>query len=521
MRNMSQPAVSDTSFAGGRGQEAFGSMTFTVILHTSPHLASPILRLKGHGLFRGDIVTPYRTLEWKGDCLLVLDQRTLPHRVTYQTLRTPQEVWRAIREMAIRGAPAIGAAAAFGLALAARRSAATDRISLLNDLRQAARELQTARPTAVNLAWALDRVLARATDPHLGDPEAVREAVTAEALAIAEQDAATNRQLALHGLALVPDRANILHHCNTGSLATVDYGTALGIIRAAHENGKRIHVYVDETRPRLQGARLTAWELQQLGIPHTVIVAEEGSSVTLIEEHVSQDDDRPGQSSAVVELLVRDRATVRYIGVQDWGKNVNSFSTIRAVLGADSRLEFGLIGSGSRSAKANVEAVLSAPGASANIVGLFLAGGEQHMAYSTLQDHLAPSTTSDLLFKSVLKDSSHLVWNGLTRIHKGAAESDANQSNQNLLLGENAGVAPIPVLEIEAHDVTRCSHGATVSSVDEEQLYYMMSRGLTRQDATQAIVDGFLRLGLERLTPVSANDGIGRTLERRLLAKVA
>jgi len=174
--------------------------------------------------------------------------------------------------MAIRGAPAIGAAAAFGLALAARRSAATDRISLLNDLRQAARELQTARPTAVNLAWALDRVLARATDPHLGDPEAVREAVTAEALAIAEQDAATNRQLALHGLALVPDRANILHHCNTGSLATVDYGTALGIIRAAHENGKRIHVYVDETRPRLQGARLTAWELQQLGIPHTVIV---------------------------------------------------------------------------------------------------------------------------------------------------------------------------------------------------------------------------------------------------------
>jgi Fe-S cluster assembly protein SufD len=255
--------------------------------------------------------------------------------------------------------------------------------------------------------------------------------------------------------------------------------------------------------------------------PHTLIVAEEGSSVTLVEEHASPDDDRPGLSSGVVEILVRDGATVRYIGVQDWGKNVNSFATIRAVLGAESQLELGLVGSGSRVAKDTVEAILGAPGANAKIVGLFLAGGEQHMSYATLQDHRAANTTSDLLFKSVLNDSAHLVWNGLTRIRKGAAESDANQSNRNLLLGENARVAPIPVLEIEAHDVTRCSHGATVSSVDEEQVYYMMSRGLTRQDATQAIVDGFLRQGLECLTPVRGHDGIGRALERRLLAKVA
>ena len=120
----------------------------------------------------------------------------------------------------------------------------------------------------------------------------------------------------------------------------------------------------------------------------------------------------------------------------------------------------------------------------------------------------------------MLKDSAYLVWNGLTQIRKGAGESDANQSNQNLLLGENARVAPIPVLEIEAHDVTRCSHGATVSSVDEEQLYYMMSRGLTREDATHAIVDGFLRQGLERLEPVRDHKAIGRALARRLLAEV-
>ena len=255
--------------------------------------------------------------------------------------------------------------------------------------------------------------------------------------------------------------------------------------------------------------------------PHTLIVAEEGSSVTLVEEHTSRDGHRPRLSSAVVEILARAGATVRYVGVQDWGGNVNSFSTIRAMLGADSRLELGFVGSGGRVAKGSIQAILAAPGANAKIVGLFLAGGEQHMNYDTLQDHRAANTTSDLLFKSVLKDGAYLVWNGLTRIRRGAGGSDANQSSRNLLLGDNARVAPIPVLEIEAHDVTRCSHGATVSSVDEEQLYYMMSRGLTRQDATQAIVDGFLRQGLERMTPLSAGDGIGRTLERRLLAKVA
>jgi Fe-S cluster assembly protein SufD len=255
--------------------------------------------------------------------------------------------------------------------------------------------------------------------------------------------------------------------------------------------------------------------------PHTLIVAEEGSSVTLIEEHASPNSDRPALSSGVVEIVVRDDATVRYIGVQDWGKNVDSFSTIRAVLERGSSLELGLIGSGGHVTKDDVTATLRASGANAKIVGLFLAGGAQHMSYTTLQDHLAPNTTSDLLLKSVLRDSAHLVWNGLTRIHKGAAESDANQTSRNLLLGEGARVAPIPVLEIEAHDVARCSHGVTVSSVDEEQLYYMMSRGLTREDATQAIIEGFLRQGLESLTPVQRHVRLGRELERRLLTKAA
>jgi Fe-S cluster assembly protein SufD len=253
--------------------------------------------------------------------------------------------------------------------------------------------------------------------------------------------------------------------------------------------------------------------------PHTLVVAEEGSNVTLVEEHASRGRHR--FSSGVVEILVRDRARVRYVAVQDWSRKARNFATIRAIIGQEGRLELGVVGSGGRVTKDSIEAILAAPGGSAEIVGLFVAGGEQHMSYATLQDHRAPSTMSDLLFKSALRDSAQLVWNGLTRIHKGAGGSDANQSSRNLLLGENARVAPIPVLEIEAHDVARCSHGATVSSVDEEQLYYMMSRGLSRQEATQAIVDGFFRQGLARLSLVRGYDAIGRELERRLLAKVA
>ena len=155
----------------------------------------------------------------------------------------------AITDLAVRGAPAIGAAGAFGLALAVVSG---------QDLRGAAARLRATRPTAVNLAWALDRVLA-AADP------------VAEAMAIAREDVAANRAMGRHGAALVPDGANILTHCNAGGLATVGYGTAVGVIRAAHEGGTRVHVWVDETRPVLQGARLTAWELTRLGVPATVV----------------------------------------------------------------------------------------------------------------------------------------------------------------------------------------------------------------------------------------------------------
>jgi len=213
-----------------------------------------------------------RTVEWdpKG-VVRMIDQRLLPLEFVVLELADPAEVAEAIEDMAIRGAPAIGAAAAFGLALAARQSSAGSRQALMADLERAAALLRATRPTAVNLFWAVDRMLRRARGVGEDGPRAVVEALVAEAQRIADEDVEINRRIGAHGAELVEDGFRILTHCNAGALATVDYGTALAVVRTAHEQGKRIHVWVDETRPRLQGARLTAWELMNEGIPMTLI----------------------------------------------------------------------------------------------------------------------------------------------------------------------------------------------------------------------------------------------------------
>jgi methylthioribose-1-phosphate isomerase len=212
-----------------------------------------------------------RTIEWDNGVVKMIDQRLLPGVFEIAKFDDYRQVARAIQEMYIRGAPAIGAAAAFGMALAARQSPAGDRAALRRDLEAAAEVLRQARPTAVNLFWAVDRMLRVASEAGPASVDDVRAAILADAQALADEDVEINRRMAAHGAALIKDGDSILHHCNTGALATVDYGTALGVIRMAHEQGKKIHVFVDETRPRLQGARLTAWELKQLGIDFTLI----------------------------------------------------------------------------------------------------------------------------------------------------------------------------------------------------------------------------------------------------------
>jgi len=207
-------------------------------------------------------------LRWDGEALQLLDQRLLPLEEVWVPCRTASDVAEAIRTMVVRGAPAIGVSAAFGMALAARAGA---------DLARAADELKRSRPTAVNLAWAVDRMLA------------ARDDLVREAERILEEDVAANRAIGRHGAALLGGSSTVLTHCNAGALATGGYGTALGVIRAAIESGKHVAVFADETRPYLQGARLTAWELQRDNI-----------DVTLITDNMSGHFFQQGKFDAVV-----------------------------------------------------------------------------------------------------------------------------------------------------------------------------------------------------------------------------
>src|SRR5215203_1248710 len=213
-----------------------------------------------------------KTVEWTRDGVRMLDQRLLPSEETYLLLRSYDEVAEAIKKMVIRGAPAIGVAAAMGIALGASQSVGTSVADLNDDLQYICEVMGKTRPTAVNLFWAIERM--RATferNKHL-DVDEVKRILVAEALAIFEEDITANRAIGKHGEPLIPDGATVLTHCNAGALATAgDYGTALGVIRGARDAGKRVAVIADETRPYLQGLRLTAWELAKDDIPVTVI----------------------------------------------------------------------------------------------------------------------------------------------------------------------------------------------------------------------------------------------------------
>jgi methylthioribose-1-phosphate isomerase len=212
-----------------------------------------------------------RTVFWENNQLKMIDQRILPGRFEVIAYSDHKAVAKAITDMVVRGAPAIGAAAAFGLALAGFESASSSSSELLNHLQAASTTLKAARPTAVNLAWAVDRILNKVSGLESPSADSIRQFILEEAQRIADEDVEINKRMAEYGAALINDGDTIIHHCNTGALATVDWGTALGVIRTAYEQGKKIHVLVDETRPRLQGARLTAWELEQYGIPYQII----------------------------------------------------------------------------------------------------------------------------------------------------------------------------------------------------------------------------------------------------------
>lgn len=219
----------------------------------------------------------FKTIEWTEDGVRMIDQTRLPAEEIYRTCRTYQEVAEAIRSMVIRGAPAIGVAAAMGIALGVKKSTTKSVAELRAEFEKIAETISKTRPTAVNLFWAVGRMrtaFLNSLSCHLPDAQAiavVRASLEDEAKRILAEDIAVNEAMGGHGAALLPDSGTVLTHCNAGALATGGYGTALGVIRSAVAAGKKIKVFADETRPFLQGARLTAWELAQDGIPVTLI----------------------------------------------------------------------------------------------------------------------------------------------------------------------------------------------------------------------------------------------------------
>lgn len=212
-----------------------------------------------------------KTMEWQDGCLVLIDQTLLPHNLTYVRCSTAEQVADAIKTMKVRGAPAIGASAAYGMALAAVHSPLRDKEEFLQYLRTTANLLAATRPTAVNLFWAIQRMVNVIENAAGLEVPQLKEVILEEAHHIFSEDVAMNKKIGACGNELIPTGARILTHCNAGALATAGYGTALGVIRAAHHAGKQISVFADETRPLLQGARLTAWELMHDDIPVTLI----------------------------------------------------------------------------------------------------------------------------------------------------------------------------------------------------------------------------------------------------------
>ena len=251
--------------------------------------------------------------------------------------------------------------------------------------------------------------------------------------------------------------------------------------------------------------------------PHTLLIAGANSKVTYVEECASPARAQEGlaMNCGVAEIIAGEGAQVRYTIVQQWGRHVFHYQANRVFAGKDSRVQTVLVTLGAKVARSDVECDLQNPGAESEMLGIYLADDHQHFDHYTYQLHQAPSARSDLLYKGALKDKSRSVFRGMIRVMKGAQQTDAYQTNRNLILSEDAHADSLPNLEIEADDV-RCSHAATIGQQDEEQLFYLMSRGLTREKAVKLIVMGFFEEVLGRIPVEGLHKRLSAVIERKL-----
>ena len=249
--------------------------------------------------------------------------------------------------------------------------------------------------------------------------------------------------------------------------------------------------------------------------PHTTVVVEEQAAVTVVDRFVSPDHQDPSLCAGVVEIEAGAGAMVNYISLQEWGRGVQHFQTQRFTGHRDSTVRSLAVNLGSAFARTQVESVLKGPGSFSEMLGLYFADANQHFAQRTLQSHNAPNSTSDLLYKGALKESSRSEYSGLIKVLPGAQGTDAYQANRNLVLSEEAIARSIPQLEIEANEV-RCTHGATVSPVEEEHLFYLMSRGIDRVTAQKLVVFGFFGDVLDRIRVERVREGLSQAIAAKV-----
>lgn len=260
---------------------------------------------------------------------------------------------------------------------------------------------------------------------------------------------------------------------------------------------------------------LTYVDLDRLSVfPHTVLVVDEGADVTFIDRYVSPD--LGGMlSDAVVEIYAGPASRIRYVSVQEWGDGVTHLSVQRALVGRDAEVRSLTAAFGATLSRTEVESVLAEPGGFSEMLGVYFASGDQHFDHRSLQDHVAPHCSSDLLYKGVLKGRSNTIYSGTVAIRPEAQKSDAFQTNRNLVLSDEAKANAIPNLEIEANDV-RCGHAVSAGPVDEDMLFYIQSRGIPYTEAERLVVFGFLREVLDRVTLSEVRDSAEAAIEAEL-----
>jgi Fe-S cluster assembly protein SufD len=246
-----------------------------------------------------------------------------------------------------------------------------------------------------------------------------------------------------------------------------------------------------------------------------LIVAEPESRFAVIEEYASTSSELSAYSNAAVEIVVQQGAKVEYVSVQNLSRATWHFASHHARVERDAELDWVAGGFGSAKGKVRIQNDLAGPGATSRVTGAYFADGTQHLDYDTFQEHMAPSTTSDFAFKGVLRDTARAVWRGMIRVEEGAQKTNAYQENRNLLLSKTAHADSIPGLEILANDV-RCTHGATLGQVDRDQLFYLMTRGLSRAEAERLIVRGFFQDVLDRVELEPVRESLAAALEARI-----